>query len=219
MSFAVDWEPFWLSLRVAGWATVFSVLIGLLIALPLARRFPGRSFFLGLVNLPLVLSPTVLGYFVLVAAGRRSPIGKAYERLTGHGLTFTWQGAVVAVCLVSIPLFISNARVALAAIDPDVVNAARSDGAGRWAVLWHILLPLARPGLVAGVTLAFARALGDFGATLMVAGDTPGQGRTMPVAIYDAFSDGDDATVRVFVLISVALSFVICLLAARLLRD
>ncbi|MBV9848285.1 MAG: molybdate ABC transporter permease subunit [Armatimonadetes bacterium] len=212
----VDWSPFWLSLRVAGWATVFSVTLGLLIALPLSRRFPGRSLLVGVANLPLVLPPTVLGYFLLVAVGRRSTAGRWYEHLTGHPLAFTWQGAVAAACLASIPLFIANARVALGGVDPDVIAAARTDGAGRWAVFLHILLPLACPGLIAGTTLAYARALGDFGATLMVAGDTPGAGRTMPVAIYDALQTGDDATVRAFVLISASLCLAVCLLAARL---
>ncbi len=214
----MDWSPFWLSLRVAGWATVISVIVGTGVALTLARRFPGRDLFLGVANLPLVLPPTVLGYFLLVAAGSRGPVSRLWQHLTGHplSLAFTWQGAVLAACLVSIPLFIGNARVAFAAIDADVVNAARTDGAGRWAVFRHILLPLARPGLIAGTTLAFARALGDFGATLMVAGDTPGAGRTMPIAIYDAFFDGDDGTVRAFVGITVALSLAVCLLAARL---
>jgi molybdate transport system permease protein len=214
----MDWSPFWLSLRVAGWATALSVIVGTLIALPLSRRFAGRDVLVGVANLPLVLPPTVLGYFLLVTAGRRGVLNHLWQRLTGHtfSLAFTWQGAVLAACLVSIPLFIANARVAFAVIDPDVVNAARTDGAGRAAVFRHILLPLARPGLIAGATLAFARALGDFGATLMVAGDTPGAGRTMPVAIYDAFFDGDDATVRAFVLITVGLSLAVCLLAARL---
>ena len=212
----MDWAPLWLSLRVAGWATVFSILLGLLIALPLSRRFPGRSLLVGVTTLPLVLPPTVLGYFLLVGVGRRSVLGHWYEQITGHSLAFTWQGAVAAACLTSIPLFIANARVAFAAVDPDVINAARTDGAGRWAVFRHILLPLARPGLIAGTTLAYARALGDFGATLMVAGDTAGAGRTMPVAIYDALQDGDDATVRVFIWISVLLCLAVCLLAARL---
>lgn len=212
----MDWSPFWLSLRVAGWATVFSILLGLLIALPLSRRFPGRSLCIGVANLPLVLPPTVMGYFLLVALGRLSPLGQWYKHLTGHYLAFTWQGAVCAACLTSLPLFVGNARIALGAVDPEVIHAARTDGAGRWAIFAHVLLPLARPGLLAGVTLAYARALGDFGATLMVAGDTPGAGRTMPIAIYDALQVGDDATIRTFVLISAALCLAVCLLAARL---
>lgn len=213
----MDWSPLWLSLKVAGWATVFSVSLGLLLAYPLARgRFAGRGLLEGVTNLPLVLPPTVLGYALLVGLGHDSALGRAYERLAGHPLVFTWQGAVVAACLVSLPLFVGNARVALAAVDPDIVGAARTDGAGFWQVLRFVLLPLARPGLITGTTLAFARALGDYGATLMVASDTPGLTRTMPLAIYAALQESDLHTVRVFGLISVLLCLAVCLLAARL---
>ena len=213
----MDWSPLWLSLRVAGWATVFSVLLGLLIALPLSRRrLPGRSLWEALTILPLVLPPTVLGYALLVGLGRASVVGHWYHRWTGHDLAFTWQGAVVAAILPSLPLFIGNARVALAAVDGDVISAARTDGASGGAVLRHILLPLARPGLIAGATLAFARALGDFGATYMFAGDTPGVTQTMPLALYDAWQYGDPHTATVFALIAAALCLAVCLLAARL---
>ncbi len=195
----MDWSPLWLSLRVAGWATVLSVALGLPISLLLARaRLPGRPLWEGVASLPLVLPPTVLGYAILVALGRRSAPGRWYEHLTGHPLVFSWQGAVVATCVASLPLFIGSARVALAAVDPDVVGAARADGADGWTVFRRILLPLARPGLVAGATLAFARALGDFGATLMVAGDTPGQTQTMPLALYDAVLSSDTHTAALF---------------------
>jgi molybdate transport system permease protein len=213
----MDWSPLWLSLRVAGWATVFSVLLGMPLALLLARaRLPGRPVWEGVANLPLVLPPTVLGYAILVALGRRSAPGQWYEHLTGHPLVFSWQGAVVATCIASLPLFVANARVALAGIDPDILGAARADGAGSGTIFWRILLPLARPGLIAGTTLAFARSLGDFGATLMVAGDTPHVTQTMPLAIYDALQNGDTGTVRVFVLLSTLICLVVCVLAARL---
>ena len=212
----MDWSPLWLSLKVAGWATLFSVLLGLPLAYPLARKqFPGRVFFTGMTLLPLVLPPTVLGYALLVGLGRRGLVG-AWLAQHGHPLVFTWQGAVVAACVASLPLFITQARVALATVDSDIVGAALTDGAGFWQVLWHILLPLARPGLVAGVTLAFARALGDFGATLMVAGDTPGRTQTMPLAIYDALLTGDSKTALIFGLISAALCLTVCVLAVRL---
>ena len=214
----MDWSPLWLSLRVAGWATVFSILLGLLIALPLSRRrrLPGRSVWEALTILPLVLPPTVLGYALLVGLGHSSVFGHWYHRCFGQDLVFTWRGAVVAAAVPSLPLFIVNARVALAAVDGDVISAARTDGASPWAVFRFILLPLARPGLVAGTTLAFARALGDFGATSMFAGDTPGVGHTMPLAIYDAWLYGDPHTASVFALTSAALCLAVCLLAARL---
>lgn len=212
----MDWSPLWLSLKVACWATVFSVLLGLPLAYLLGRnRFPGRSLLEGVALLPLVLPPTVLGYVLLVALGKRGPIGQWLDHI-GHPLVFTWQGAVVAACVASLPLFVTQARIALAAVDADIVGAARTDGAGFREVLWHILLPLARPGLIAGTTLAFARALGDFGATLMVAGDTPGQTQTMPLAIYDAVLSGETHTAAVFAALSAVLCLTVCALAARL---
>ena len=213
----MDWSPLWLSLRVASFATLFSIPIGLAIAIPLARgRFRGRSLLEGLTNLPLILPPTVLGYALLVALGRRTDLGRFYETATGHTLVFTWQGAVVAASLASLPLFVSHARVAIAAVDKEVLDAARIDGAGWGAMLRAVVLPLARPGILAGIALAFARALGDFGATLMVAGDTPGRTQTMPLAIYDAVLNGEDGPVRVFVTISAALCLAVTVFASRL---
>ncbi len=165
--------------------------------------------------LPLVLPPTVLGYALLVGLGQRGPLGQ-WLNAHHHPLIFTWQGAVIAACVASLPLFVTQARVALAAVDPAIVGAARVDGAGFWAALRFIILPLARPGLIAGTTLAFARALGDFGATLMVAGDTPGRTQTMPLAIYDAALSGDTHTAAAFAALSAALCLTVCVLAARL---
>ena len=216
MAQALDWSPLWLSLKVAGWATVFSILLGLPFAYLLARgRFPGRGLLEGVSLLPLVLPPTVLGYALLVGLGQRSPIGQWLKHIH-HPLVFTWQGAALAACIASLPLFVTQARVAFAAIDADIVGAARMDGANFPSLFRHIFVPLARPGLIAGTTLAFARALGDFGATLMVAGDTPGQTQTMPLAIYDAVLAGDTHTAGVFTVISAALCLSVCTLAARL---
>ena len=210
-----DWSPLWISLKVAGWATVFSVIFGLPLAYALAKaRFPGRGLLDGIALLPLVLPPTVLGYALLVGLGQRGPLGH-WLRQIGHPLVFTWQGAALAACIASLPLFVTQARIALAAVDPDIVGAARTDGAGFALLVKDIYLPLARPGLIAGTTLAFARALGDFGATLMVAGDTPGQTQTMPIAIYDAVLSGDTHTAAVFAAISVSLCLTVCTLAAR----
>jgi len=212
----VDWSPLWLSLKVAGWATFLSVCLGLPLAYALGRgRFAGRGLLEGVSLLPLVLPPTVLGYALLVGLGRRGTLGQWLDKI-GHPLVFTWQGAVVAACVASLPLFITQARIALAAVDPDIVGAARVDGADFWAVLRSVLLPLACPGLIAGTTLAFARALGDFGATLMVAGDTPDRTQTMPLAIYDATLSGDTHTAAAFAAISAALCLAVCLLAAKI---
>jgi molybdate transport system permease protein len=217
----MDWSPLRLSILVAGWATLFSVIVGLLIAYPLARgRFAGRSVAEGIVNLPLVLPPTVLGYALLVTLGHGGPLDRAWQSVTGHplGLVFTWRGAVVAACIASIPLFVSHARVAIAGVDKEIVDAARCDGAGRLAAFRHIIVPMAWPGLVAGTALAFARSLGDFGATLMVAGDTPGMTQTMPLAIYDAVTTDDVGVVRTFALITCVICLSVSLLASRLSR-
>ena len=213
---AFDWSPLWISLKVAGWATLFSVLFGLPAAYGLARtKLWGRGFLESVVLLPLVLPPTVLGYALLVGLGQRGAVGQWLKSI-GHPLVFTWQGAALAAAVAGLPLFVSQARVALAAIDPDIVGAARTDGASFARLAFHILLPLARPGLLAGTTLAFARALGDFGATLMVAGDTPGQTQTLSLAIYDAVLAGDTHTAALFTIISLALCLTLCTLAARL---
>ncbi len=213
---AVDWSPLWTSLKVAGWATLLSVIFGLPVAYGLAQtKLWGRGFLESAVLLPLVLPPTVLGYALLVGLGQRGLFGQWLARIH-HPLVFTWQGAALAASLAGLPLFVSQARVSLAAIDPDIIGAARTDGASFGRLVTHILLPLARPGLIAGTTLAFARALGDFGATLMVAGDTPGQTQTLSLAIYDAVLAGDTHTAAVLTVVSVSLCLTLCTLAARL---
>jgi molybdate transport system permease protein len=187
----LDLSPLWLSLRVATLATLAAALAGTALALLLAEaRFPGRNLVEGLTALPLILPPTVLGYYLLVTLGRRSPIGILVERLTGGPLVFTWQGAVIAAAVASVPYVVRAGRAALEQVDAAVREAARIDGASLLQQLVFVLLPLARRGLLAGVALAYARALGEFGATLMVAGNIPGRTRTMPIAIYDAVQAG-----------------------------
>src|SRR3569833_2718542 len=149
----MDWSPFWISLKVSGWSTLFAIAVGLPIAFGIARRqFPGRTAIVGLTNLPLVMPPTKHGYAILDKLGERSPVSQFWRHVTGHplGLTFTWHGAVVAACVASIPLFISQARVSIGAIDQDVIDAARSDGAGQFTLAARIMAPLALPGLLAG---------------------------------------------------------------------
>ena len=160
--------------------------------------------------LPLVLPPTALGYYLLVGLGHDSLFGKAYHRLTGSTLVFSWQGAALAVSLVSLPLLVRTLQSALIEIDPGLLDAARLDGATEARLLRSILLPLAQRGLWAGTGLAFARALGDFGVTLMVGGNISGANGThsLSLAIYDAFNAGDDHTALVFVLLLSA----VCLL-------
>lgn len=204
----MDWTPLWLSLRVATLATLAAAATGILIGYLLAEgRFRGRSALESLLTLPLILPPTVLGYYLLVALGRQSALGALFERVTGGPLVFTWQGAVVAATIPALPYVIRTARASFEGIETSVREAARIDGASRLHLFWRISLPLARRGITAGVTLAFARALGEFGATLMVAGNIPGRTQTMPIAIYDAVAAGrwESATLMVLVLSAVAL--------------
>jgi molybdate transport system permease protein len=187
-------SPFWLSLKVASLATVLIVAVGLPAALLLAKtRFPGKSFVAGILILPLVLPPTVLGYWLLQVLGRRAPVGYWLEHVAGVTLVFHWSGAVVASAVAAFPLFLLPARGAFEAVDPALEDAARLLGRSEASVFLEVTLPLARRGLAAGIVLAFARALGDFGATLMVAGSIPGLTQTAALAIYDAVQVNDGA--------------------------
>jgi molybdate transport system permease protein len=182
-----DLGPFWLSLRVASLATVFIVAVGVPVALILARaRFPGKSLIAGILVLPLVLPPTVLGYCLLQVLGLRSPVGQWLDQTLGITLVFHWSGAVVASAVAAFPLFLLPARGAFESIDPALEDVARLLGRGEPSVFFAVTLPLAWRGLAAGIVLAFARALGDFGATLMVAGNIAGLTQTAALAIYDA---------------------------------
>jgi molybdate transport system permease protein len=206
----IDWFPLWLSLRVAAVATVISLTFGLALAFALVhRRFRGRALLEALVTLPIVLPPTVLGYYLLVLIGRRSPLGEVYEAVFGHPLVFTWQAAVVAACFHSIPLLVRTARAAFESVDHTLENAARSLGATEWTVFWRISLPLARRSIVAASVFAFARALGDFGVTIMIAGNIPGRTQTMAVAIYDAVQSGDTLLANTLVIVMSALAMAV----------
>jgi molybdate transport system permease protein len=189
-----DLSPLWLSLRVASLATLLIVAVGLPAALLLARaQFPGKPLVAGALILPLVLPPTVLGYYLLAILGRRSLLGHWLESTLGITLVFHWSGAVVASAVAAFPLFLLPARGAFESIDPMLEDAARLLGRGEISVLLAVTIPLAWRGLAAGVVLAFARALGDFGATLMVAGNIPGLTQTAALAIYDAVLTNDTA--------------------------
>jgi len=189
-----DLGPFWLSIRVAALATVLIVAVGLPAALVLARtRFPGKSLVAGILVLPLVLPPTVLGYYLLQILGRRSPVGHWLEQTLGVTLVFHWSGAVVAAAVAAFPLFLLPARGAVEAVDPAIEDVARLLGRNELSVFLAVTLPLAWRGLAAGIVLAFARALGDFGATLMVAGNIPGLTQTAALAIYDAVQVNDSS--------------------------
>jgi molybdate transport system permease protein len=213
----VDWFPLWLSLRVAAIATVLSLALGLWVAYLLAnRRFHGKAILDAGVALPLVLPPTVLGYYLLVLFGRESPLGRVYEWLFGSPLVFTWQAAVVAAAFHAIPLLVISARAAFESIDRSYERAARNLGASEWKVFWRVTLPLARRSILAAVILAFARTLGDFGITIMIAGNIPGRTQTVAVAIYDAVESGNGALARTLVIIISVLAITILSVANRL---
>ena len=188
----VDLFPLWLSLRVAGAATLLALAAGLPLAWLLARvRFRGRELLSAVVTLPVVLPPTVLGYYLLLALGRQGPIGRFLEVNLGVTLVFTWYAAVVASAVVSMPLLVRAAQAAFEAVDPGLEAAARTLGRPEREIFVTVTIPLAWRGILAGTVLAFARALGEFGATLMVAGNIPGSTQTMPIAIYDAVQAGN----------------------------
>jgi len=213
----IDWFPLWLSLRVAALATLVALAAGLWVAYLLANReFRGKEALDAAVTLPLVLPPTVLGYYLLVLLGRESPAGRLYEWLFGAPLVFTWQAAVVAALIHATPLLVKSARAALESVDRSYERAARTLGASEWRVFWRVTLPLARRSVLAAVVLAFARSLGDFGITIMIAGNIPGRTQTMSVAIYDAVEAGNGALARVLVLVISSVALAILFLANRL---
>jgi molybdate transport system permease protein len=216
----MDWFPLWLSLRVAAISTAIAVLLGLWIAYVLANReFRGKELLDAAVTLPLVLPPTVLGYYLLLLIGRASPVGRAYEWIFGSPVVFTWQAAVIAALVHSAPLLIKSARAAFESVDHSYERAARTLGASEWRLFWRVTLPLARRSISAAAALAFARSLGDFGVTIMIAGNIPGRTQTVAVAIYDAVESGNGVLARTLVLVISAIALAILFTANRLSPD
>lgn len=211
-------EPLFLSLAVAGIATCFASLVGIGVAAGIARveRRWLREIIDAFLTAPLVLPPTVLGYALLVALGRRSPFGRLWESLFGEPLVFSRAGAIVAAFVAAVPFVIRASRAALEGVDPLFVQTARSLGASRTRVFFEIELPLSRGGIVAGILLGFARSLGDFGITLMVAGDLPGETRTASLAIYDALSAGREAEATTLAIALGSIAVLLLVLAGRL---
>jgi len=213
----IDWFPLWLSLRVAVISTAIALAAGLWLAWILSNReFRGKEVLDAAVTLPLVLPPTVLGYYLLVVLGRNSPLGQLYEWAFGGPLVFTWQAAVVAALFHSTPLLVKSARAAFESVDRSYERAARNLGASELRLFWRVTLPLARRSILAAAALAFARSLGDFGVTLMIAGNIPGRTQTVAVAIYDAVEAGNGTVARVLVLILSAVALLVLSLANRL---
>lgn len=216
----MDWEPLWLSVRVALMATVLTTIFGVAGAYLLAKaRFRGRGVLEAVASLPIVLPPTVLGYYLLTVLGRRSPLGQAFEDVFGMPLVFTVQGAVVAAAVASFPFCLRSARAAIADVDERYEQAARTMGLPEWRIALHVTLPLARSGVLAGVALAFARALGEFGTTLMVAGNIPGRTQTAPIAVYDRVQAGDDPGAAALAAVLSAIAIAALVLATRLGRS
>jgi molybdate transport system permease protein len=202
------WHPVLLSLQVAATATVVVAVLGTALAWYLSERRGALADTLAsVVALPLVLPPTVIGFALLWALGRESPVSKLAESLTGAPILFHWTAAALASAVVAFPLMVESARAGLESVPPRYRNAARLLGAREPIVFFTITLPLARRGVLAGIVLAFCRALGEFGATLMVAGNIPGRTQTLPLAIYSAVFEGDFETARLLVLLVTALGF------------
>ena len=210
------WSPLELSLRVAGTATLVSFVAATLMAWLLARKKgPMPALLDALCTLPLVLPPTVLGYYLILLVGRRGLFGHWLAEM-GINLIFSWQGAVVAATVVVFPLIYKSARAALEQVDSHLEDAARTLGASEWRIFVSVSLPLAWKGIFAGLMLAFARGMGEFGATLMIAGNIPGKTQTLALAIYDAFQAGNDAQATWLVIVT-SRACVSMLMAAELL--
>ncbi|MFQ5578550.1 MAG: molybdate ABC transporter permease subunit [Anaerolineae bacterium] len=208
-------QPLLLSLQVAAAATAITVVTGLLLALWLAKAdVAGKSVIEAIINLPLILPPTVLGYYLLVILGRSGPF-----YVLGLRIVFTWPAAVVASAVVALPLMVQSSRAAIASVDPALERAAGTLGAPPWRVLVDVTLPLARRGILAGMVLAFARSLGEFGATLMVAGNIPGKTQTLPLAIYDLVQANRLPEANAAVLLMTAVAFGLLFLVKGLERQ
>jgi molybdate transport system permease protein len=211
------WIALGLSLKVALWATGINLLLGVAAGLALARtRFFGKEVVDAVLTLPMVLPPTVLGYYLLVIVGKRGWLGGWLHDTFGINLIFTWQGAVIASTIVAFPLVAKAARAAFEGVQPQYEQAARVLGLGEWAVFFRVTLPLAWRGVLAGALLAFARALGEFGATLMVAGSIPGRTQTLSIAVYEAVQAGQDDVANLLVLITSVTCIVVLVVAGRL---
>jgi len=211
--------PLALTLKVALLATLAALCLGVGLARLIGKyRFAGRDWLDAVCTLPLVLPPTVLGYYLIVLVGRRGLLGAWLEVTFGVTLMFTWEGAVLAATVVAFPLVYRSARAALDGVDSNVENAARTLGASESRIFFQVTLPLAFRGILSGGMLAFARAMGEFGATLMVAGNIPGKTQTLSLAVYTAVQAGNDRLANVLVLIVSAVCVVILVMAGKLLK-
>ena len=207
----------WLSIKVSIVATLLNAAIGIpLVYLLARRRFWGRAAVDVLVTLPLVLPPTVTGYYLIVLLGRRGVLGAPLYEATGWSVAFTWYAAVIAATVMALPLLVRTARAAIESVDPNLERAAFTLGRAEWRTALEVTLPLARNGILAGLVLAFARALGEFGATIMLAGNIPGKTQTLPLSIYTAVQTGEAGQAMVLVAVLTLLSCGVVVVSARL---
>jgi len=215
-----EWQAVALSLKVALWATLLSLPFGLLTAHALARwQFPGKALLNGVVHLPLIMPPVVTGYLLLMAFGRRGPIGTLLEDWFGIVIAFLWTGAVLAAAVIAFPLMVRAMRLAIEAVDPKLEQAASSLGANRFWIFVTVTLPLILPGILAGAVLAFAKATGEFGATITFVSNIPGQTQTLPLAIYSILQiPGGEAQAFRLVGVAIAVSMGALLLSEWLAR-
>lgn len=203
----MDFSPFWISLKVAFSATIMTFILGLPTARLVVSMKRGRSFIDGVLSLPMVLPPTVVGFFLLLLFGNNSFLGRFLSSI-GANVIFTWQGAVISAAVVSFPMLYRTARGAFEQVDSNLISAARTLGMGEVSIFFKIILPASWPGIMAGTILAFARALGEFGATVMLAGNIPGRTQTMSIAIYSAVQGGNRELAYRWVIVIMAISFV-----------
>lgn len=216
---SVDLTPLWLTLRIASLATLAAFLLGVAAAYGMSRRsFWGRDVLDAALTLPLVLPPTVLGYYLIVLLGRNGWLGQWLRQMFGISLIFTWQGGVVACSLVSFPMLFKSARAAFEGVERNYEYAARTLGLSETAIFFRVSFPLAWRGILAGTMMAFARAMGEFGATLMIAGNMPGRTQTLSMAVYDAVQTGNSQLANVLVLVTSVACMLILVLSGKLLK-
>ena len=214
----MDWFPVWLSLRVSLLATVLTAIIGVPAAWWLVHsRFAGKQIVSAVMMTPLVLPPTVLGYYLLLLISRYGPVGRVLDS-AGIELAFTWRAAVVAAAVGSFPLLFRAAQAGFESVDRQLEDAARTLGRHEWNIFWSVSAPLARDSIVAGMALAFCRAFGDFGITLMVAGNIPGQTQTLSLAVYDAVQAGHDELANFLVVLTSVVCVLILVASGKLLK-
>lgn len=214
------WSSLKLSLLVVSCATVIVSVLGLSLAYLLAKiEFRGKELLDAVLTMPLVLPPTVTGYYLIILLGRRGLLGSYIYDLTGWTFVFTWQGAVIAAVVVALPLMIKASRASIESVNPNYEIASYTLGKNKLETFFYVVLPLARRGVIAGIVLSFARALGEFGATLMIAGNIPGKTQTMPLAIYEAVASGEEHQAQILALLLTSISILAVYLTNKISRS